>query len=111
MIFLALVFFGVREFYKVANRNSPASLYETIYRPMSKAEASPAEPVASKRKSPGFPSFVLSGIVQLVNGPKAIINDVMVGVGDVVNGATVQKISKDSVVLKKRDSEITLGME
>lgn len=58
-----------------------------------------------------FPDYVLSGVMQLVDGPRAIVNNVMVGVGDVVGGATVERINKESVVLRTQDSEIIVGLK
>ena len=82
---------------------------------MSSVVAEPYEPPrradAAQKRRAGFPDFILTGIVQLVNGPRAIINDMLVGVGDSINGAIVHKIDKDSVILKKKDTEIKLGME
>lgn len=57
-----------------------------------------------------FPDFVLNGIMQLVDSPRAIVNNVIVGIGDAIGGATVEKINKDNVVLKTSESEITLKM-
>jgi hypothetical protein len=90
-------------------------MLQTIYRPVSSADAginNTSQPASvAKKKKTRFPDLVLSGIVQLVDGPRAIINDVMIGVGGIVNGATVTKIDKDSVSLEKKETQITLGME
>lgn len=59
---------------------------------------------------PKLPDMVLNGIMQLVDGPRAVINNVIVGIGDVIEGATVSRIDKNDVVLRTQDSEITLKL-
>ncbi|MFA6142237.1 MAG: hypothetical protein WC738_02970 [Candidatus Omnitrophota bacterium] len=86
------------------------SLAETIYKPMSTVAARPDNTKrVVRRRSP--PDLILSGIMQLVDGPRAIINDVMVGAGDVIGGARIIKIENDTVTLKDKDRELVLGME
>jgi len=63
------------------------------------------------RKNFLFRGFVLSGIMQLVDGPRAVVNDVIVAVGDVVNGAVVQKINKEGRYTEGRNAEIRLDMK
>jgi hypothetical protein len=118
IIFVVLAYFGLKQFFHAASGQSSGvnytSLLQSIYKPVSSADAMTAEPAqaaAAKAKRRGFPDYILSGVMQLVDGPRAIINNVMVGVGDVVNGAKVMKIDKNGVILKKKDSEIALGME
>lgn len=119
IIFLILAYFAFRQFSAISSGAAGGANYhallQSIYKPVSSADAettsSVQKPGAVKKKSPSFPGFILSGVMQLVDGPRAIINDVVVGVGDVVNGAKVLKIDKNGVVLKKRDSEINLGMD
>ena len=55
--------------------------------------------------------FTLSGIMHLEVGPRAIINNLMVAEGDRVEDATIITITDDSVLLQKRDSEITLHLK
>jgi hypothetical protein len=43
--------------------------------------------------------------------PRAIINNVMVEEGDMVQGATVRKINEGSVTLVSKDAEITLKLK
>lgn len=86
-------------------KDMPAA--EAIYKPISVAAAKPDN--VKNTKSP--PGLILSGIMQLVDGPRAIINDVMVGTGDIISGARVIKIDKDRVTLKDKDREMVLGME
>jgi hypothetical protein len=46
----------------------------------------------------------------LVDGPRAIINDIIVGEGETVGGAKVSKIKKDQVILDYNDSEVELNI-
>ncbi|MDD5428844.1 MAG: hypothetical protein PHI58_06410 [Candidatus Omnitrophica bacterium] len=55
--------------------------------------------------------FTLSGIVNLEDGPRAIINNSILAEGDRISDAVVVKISDDSAVLKRGDSEITLHLK
>ncbi|MFA5143119.1 MAG: hypothetical protein WC522_02960 [Candidatus Omnitrophota bacterium] len=55
--------------------------------------------------------FRLAGIMHLEDGPRAIINNLRVAEGDYVNDAVVTSITDDSVVLKRRNSEITLHLK
>ena len=69
------------------------------------------EPARSPRKKESIGGFVLNGIMQLIDGPRAIINDIIVGEGETVNGARVEKIKKDSVLLNYNDSEVALNID
>lgn len=55
-------------------------------------------------------SFILDGIMYIADRPRAIINNIIVGEGETVGGANVEKIRKDSVVLKYNESEVTLKL-
>ncbi|MDD5436960.1 MAG: hypothetical protein PHX20_05395 [Candidatus Omnitrophica bacterium] len=55
--------------------------------------------------------FRLAGIMHLEDGPVAIINNSRVAEGDYVNDAVVASITDNTVVLKRRDSEITLHLK
>lgn len=68
------------------------------------------EPMSSSRRKENIGGFVLNGIMHLVDGPRAIINDVVVGEGETINGAKVEKIKKDGVLLKYNDSEVVLNI-
>ncbi|MFA6384924.1 MAG: hypothetical protein WCY10_06120, partial [Candidatus Omnitrophota bacterium] len=57
------------------------------------------------------PTFTLGGIVLTPKGPKAIINNNIVKVGDAVNGAKVLKIAKESVELSVDGVELVLNLE
>jgi hypothetical protein len=80
---------------------------EPIMPTIEKREESPAP---KKRKRENIGGFVLNGIMYLVDGPRAIINDIIVGEGESVGGAKVQKIKKDQVVLEYDDSEVELSI-
>lgn len=58
-----------------------------------------------------FPNFILNGIMEFAEGPRAVINNSIVSVGDSVDGATVAKIEKKNVVLKLNGSEISLELK
>jgi len=109
---LAVIFLALALYYFLGQKDSVPDRIDT---PIAKAEASPAVQIQKMDAAPTrreeFSDFVLSGIVVVVDKPKAIVNHVFVGVGDAINGAIVHKIGKDSVVLKKKESEITLRMD
>lgn len=82
-----------------------------IYRPVAETDAAQARHKhAAKPASARFPGFVLTGIMQLTDGPRAIINNAIVAVGDVVGIGTVTKIEKDNVVLNVKDSDLRLEL-
>jgi len=68
------------------------------------------EQIAPSRKRGNAGGFVLNGIMQLVDGPRAIINDIIVGEGETIGGAKVEKIQKDGVLLNYNDSDVTLNI-
>lgn len=55
-------------------------------------------------------NLALNGIMYLVERPQAIINDSVVEVGDIVDGAKVTRINNSSVLLNYNDAEITLTL-
>ena len=57
------------------------------------------------------PNLVLNGIMYLEEGPRAIVNNAMVEVGEYVSGAKVVRIDRKSVVLVYNDVEITLNLK
>lgn len=69
------------------------------------------QPQQQEEKKPAVSEFVLNGIMYLEGNPRAIINDVMVGAGDMVGGARVEKIEKKSVLLQYNDAEIVLDLK
>jgi len=54
--------------------------------------------------------FILDGIMYIADRPRAIINNIIVGEGESIDGANVAKINKDNVVLKYNESEVTLKL-
>lgn len=56
----------------------------------------------------GFPSFILQGIILSGEGNTALINDQINNVGDTVNGAKIEEINAESVVLTYRSQKIVL---
>ena len=67
------------------------------------------EPVKNLFNQSG--DLVLSGIMHLEDGPRAIINNSMVAAGDTVGEAMIVSITDNSVVLKKGNSEIVLNLK
>lgn len=72
----------------------------------------PFVPVPEKPKQIG-PVFELMGVVEESGVLTAFINDSIVEVGSVVNGFTVQSITKDRVILSDgtKTLELTIGGE
>ena len=58
-----------------------------------------------------FPDLMLNGIMYVEDAPMAIINDMIVGVGDTIKGARVTKITRKSVMLLFKETEITLSLK
>ena len=71
------------------------------------------EVLVKKEKEPVIQpnEFILSGIMHLEDGPRAIINNMRVSKGDDIDGAKVVSITDEAVVLKKQDSEIKLRLK
>lgn len=67
-----------------------------------------AKPISYLAAKPDIPELFLNGIMYLPNRPQAIINSSVVEQGDVISGAKVVIINKNSVVLNFNDQEITL---
>ena len=55
--------------------------------------------------------FKLTGIIYDSKNPKAIVNDMIVKVGDMIEDAKVSDIGQDKVVLSVKEREITLTIE
>lgn len=124
VVFIVLLGFTIKQFSFSPAKNGAKTglaITEAIYKPISSIDKKAAEPPVAEpyTNSAGktrvvngkFPDFILNGIMQLVDGPRAIINNVIVATGDIIGGATVKKIDKDKVILQKKDSIVTLGME
>jgi hypothetical protein len=74
-------------------------------------DGAPFFPKILFKASSKFPELVLSGIMYLESGPRAIINNVIVGKGDTICGAIVRVINRKSVVLESGDTEVTLNLK
>ncbi len=72
---------------------------------------SPSKESPAPEIKPKKPSFKLGGIVLTPKGPKAIINDNIVKVGDVVGGAKVLRIAKESVDLSVDGVKLVLNLK
>lgn len=83
---------------------------EAIYKTIEQSPAAAAGQAASVVRS-APPDLLLNGIMYLEAGPRAIINNAIVGVGDMVSGATVTAINKKSVILAYNNVEITLNLK
>ena len=75
------------------------------------AVKNPSEPTLPKESIIQPNEFILSGIMHLEDGPRAIINNMRVSKGDDIDGAKVVSITDETVVLKKQDSEIKLRLK
>ncbi len=91
---------------------------EVRYRALPKAEldqSAGVEAQATARQAAELastaPKLVLNGIMYLEEGPRAIVNNAMVEVGEYASGAKVVRIDRKSVVLVYNDVEITLNLK
>lgn len=84
----------------------PAPVAETYIPPSAAVMLIPVQPEVLKDRD-----FILSGIMHLEGGPKAIINNSTVVEGDDVDGAVVTKITNNSVTLKRKNSELTVYLK
>lgn len=74
-------------------------------------KSSAPEDTAAKPAEVSLSKLKLSGIIMDRNSPKAIINDAIVRVGDMVGGAKVVRITKQSVILMCDGRELALELE
>lgn len=58
-----------------------------------------------------YSSLDVTGIVWGTDKPKAIINDEVLGIGDLVEGAEILNISKEGILLKYKDEEYFMKRE
>ena len=79
--------------------SSALEAYPSLEEPITPAQQSPAEP---------NPQLVLNGIVLSEEGNIALINDQILKAGDTVEGALVEEISGNQVVLSFKARKITL---
>jgi hypothetical protein len=115
IILLALMAFAVFSAGKLlskagdrTDRTSAANSQEVGYRPIIKKQASAP---SGALKTPESPRLVLNGIMYLEEGPRAIINNFIVGLGDSVSGAKIAKITHQNVILEYENVEITLSLK
>lgn len=103
-----------------ADRTSAANSQEVRYRPLVRDQARGSNSIGGREgisaypgglKTPESPKLVLSGIMYLEEGPRAIINNFIVGSGDSVLGAKITRIDRQSVVLEYENVEITLSLK
>lgn len=109
---LALMAFAVfsagRFLSRTGGETSAANSQEVSYRPLvGERISAPSEAL----KAPESPKLVLNGIMYLDDGPRAIINNFIVGVGDTVSGAKITGINRKSVILEYENVEITLSLK
>jgi hypothetical protein len=122
--FLVVIFLALASFYFFRNVfpgvKSAAIGPETAVSAAAPAAAASAEEVTpvSLRAQAGEaaagvpdPTFVLSGIMMLEGGPRAIINGFVVEKGDVIGGANVERVDNDRVLLRSGDDKITLKLK
>ena len=102
------------------DRTSAANSQEVSYKPLVRDQARSSSAVGGREqvsayqgelKTPENLKLVLSGIMYLDEGPKAIINNFMVGLGDSVLGAKITRINRQSVILEYEHVEITLSLK
>lgn len=122
---MAFAVFSVRQ-YLVASKKVQgkplvtAPVQDATYRPIIKTntvtdsdlklQEQPAQP-ANLKDITDYPGMTLNGIMYVEEEPRAIINNSIVGVGDLVTGAKVTKINPKNVVLEYNDVEITLNLK
>lgn len=86
----------------------------TAFTLLPKIEAIPqpykGRPAKNYRNLSNLGGFILDGIMYIADRPRAIINNIIVGEGEIVDGATVGKINKNNVVLNHNESEVTLKL-
>ena len=119
LAFVALLAVAVKQLFRHERPTLPerAALHQDVtYKPISDIPQNTEErqPLPSRpipRMSAPMPNLVLNGIMYLEDGPRAIINNSIVGVGDSVSSASVARITRSSVVLESDSAEITLNLK
>lgn len=111
VMLLALMAFAVfsagRFLRKTDHGTSAADSQVVSYKPLIGSQSE--NPAALK--TPESPKLVLNGIMYLEDGPRAIINNLIVGLGDTVSAAKITAINRQSVVLEYENVEITLSLK
>ncbi len=107
--------FAVKYFSRVPPVAKAAKAVEpvnTVKLPEPPPKPDPVVPqVIPEEPAPPAPVLILSGIMHPKSGPRALINNMTVSEGEFVEGAKVVAISDDRVILKRKDSEITLRLQ
>jgi len=127
VIFLALiavvVFSAGRFLSNAGNRadgTSAANSQVVSYKPLVRDQARGSNAIGGREqisvspttlKTLESPKLVLSGIMYLEEGPRAIINNFIVGLGDSVLGAKITRINRQNVILEYENVEITLSLK
>ena len=122
LIILAVPFFifAQTRIYGSAAKNSRNSSQEVSYKTIIKPADTKTENygvsqikhfASAIKLSPGYPDLVLNGIMYLEDGPRAIINNSIVGEGDTISGAVVHKINRRDVILRSDDTEIKIDLK
>ena len=70
--------------------------------------AHPKRPRSTPRVNAGTPGLVLSGVVEGLGDPYAVINGLIVTVGERVGDATLEQIAQGSVTLRHDDGRQTI---
>jgi len=89
---------------------NPAQSQKEIEKPVVSEVAIPVVVQAAVPPEPAKSEFVLSGIIDDPKKPAAIINNEIVEVGGVVDGAKVIRIDSRGAVLEKNNLEISLSL-
>lgn len=90
---------------------------ELTYKPISNIIAKsfkdtiPDAAPADEDKKAESQNFILNGIMYIKEAPKAIINNTIVGVGDMIKDAKILRITRRSVALLFKDTEILLNLK
>ena len=85
--------------------NEEASVAET---PVVNSEETPKQTVENKFD---YSSLKVTGTVWGNDKPKAIINDKVVGIGDVVDDAKIINITKDGILFEYKDKQYLMNRE
>lgn len=100
-----------------AKPGQPAAITQAVASPKEKIEFAPIGLIKDVASIPfgGRPEkyrgLELNGVMYLDEGPRAIINNAIVGEGDQVDGALVKKINRKNVVLSSGGSDFTLDLK
>lgn len=85
--------------------------YKSILRHGGPSDSGTTGRIQSVAPALSRPRLTLSGIMFLVDRPRAIVNNYVVEIGDIVEGARVTGITDGSVILEQHDTEITISLK